>query len=79
MKRIILSLTVLALLALSSCNCRCSAKYSISSDGHVYYTNMIEEQGGCIVFTQIDGTKMKLCGTYTVTVNKDWKPKRQGE
>lgn len=79
MKRIILSLTVLALLSLSSCNCGCSAKYSISSGGSVYYTNMIEERDGCIAFTQINGSKIKLCGTYTVTVNKDWKPKKQGE
>ena len=69
----------IALTIISSCGvCGCNSKYTIESGSRVYYTNMIDESGeGCISFTDSDKSRVKLCGNYSVTVNKDWKPNQK--
>jgi hypothetical protein len=77
MKRLILMIAVIAI-SVSSCSvCGCDAKYNIKTDGYSYSTNAIDEnESGCVSFIDLSSNeRKKICGSYTVTVNKDWKPK----
>jgi hypothetical protein len=79
MKSLLLTIAVLSILVSSCGVCGCDAKYNIKTDGYSYSTNAIDENGsGCVSFIDLSTNEhKKICGSYTVTLNKDWKPKRK--
>lgn len=76
MKKILLILAVVSI-TVASCNCGCNYKYSVRHDGTTYYTNALNEtDDGCVSFIEISANQtVRICGTYSVVVNPDWKPK----
>lgn len=74
---IVFAWIIIASNLLSSCICGCGVgyKYRITQNSTSYYTNEIKEENGCVTFKKDDGDQMKICGTYVIEEDKDYKPK----
>jgi hypothetical protein len=59
------------------CGCGVGYKYHIVQNGQNYYTNEIKEESGCVSFKSDDGDPMKICGTYVIEEDKDYKPPKE--
>lgn len=72
---------ILGILLLSLASCQPYAKYSINADRSNYLTDSYTRtEDGCITFKEKCGCgpdrKVTLCGSYTITENKDYRRKK---
>jgi len=76
-----------ALITILLTSCRQDWKYRIKDqNGTVYHTNSLEKDGDCVEFKDVcgcsgqdnqDGSTIRVCGSYTIRENPDYKSKRR--